>query len=46
LLTLHHPNDTPNERAIFHRLVETAGSVRLAGDSATFYSAVRQAVIK
>jgi beta-xylosidase len=44
-LTLHHPNDTPNERAVFHRLIETADSVRLAGATDTFYSAVRQAVI-
>ncbi len=30
LLTLHQPNDTPNERAVFRRLVERDGTVVLA----------------
>jgi hypothetical protein len=30
LLTLHQPNETPLERATFHRLIETAGTVHLA----------------
>ena len=29
-VTLHQPNDTPNERAFFQRLDETADSIRLA----------------
>ncbi|WP_166866894.1 glycoside hydrolase family 43 protein [Salinibacterium sp. ZJ70] len=30
MLTLHQPNDTPNERAVFSPLVETTETVRLA----------------
>ena len=29
-VTLHQPNDTPNERGFFHRLEETPDSIRLA----------------
>lgn len=30
MLTLHQPNDTPNERTVFRRLVESETTVTLA----------------
>lgn len=32
MLTLHQPNETPLERAVFRRLVETGGTVELVGE--------------
>jgi hypothetical protein len=30
MLTLHHPNDTPNERTLLRELVEVPGGIELA----------------